>query len=136
MNTRKYAREKVDLGLVLAVIAAGLNMGSCEFVATLAHHFNCSERAANDALAVLRRGGYVDAERDERDGRRRRFLVTERGARLAFAPYGWLILRLARRLFTTCPSPGVATAQRALSEQQRQERLVHAEARLLGSEAA
>ena len=137
MNARRiYGREKVDLGVVLASIAAGVDVGSGEFVVALAHYFDCSERAVKDALAVLRRGGYVYVERDERDGRRHRLRVTRRGARLASAQHGWLILRLARRLFTTCASHAGAASETRLSYHERQRRLAHAEAVLLDMESA
>ena len=136
MNARRiYGREKVDLGLVLACIVAGVDVASGEFVVAMAHHFDCSERAVNDALAVLRRGGYVYFERDERDRRRRRLRVTRRGARLVSVPKGWVILRLARRLFTTCASPSGAVFRNRLSDQERHKRLAHAEAALLGVES-
>ncbi len=134
MSVRAYGHEKVDLGTILAVIADGPGFGYGDFVRATARHFNCSERTAKDALAVLRRSGYVDVQQDECDGRRQTLFATERGVRLSSTRYAWAILRLARRLFTTCPSP----RSRALpdSASQSRERLERAEATLLGPEGA
>ena len=134
MNDSNFNPQKVDLRLVL--IAAATGMGSGELTVLLAQHFGCSERAIKDGFTVLRRGGYVVAVVDERDRRRRVLEVTARGARVALSPYGGVILRLARRLFTTCPSPAVADFQRSLSESQRAVRLARAETALLERRAA
>lgn len=130
---RRYAREKVDLWLVLALVALRGELRSGEHVALLAQEFDCSERAVKDALAVLRRGGYIDAVRDGRDRRERRLHVTDGGAQLVTASYGWIVLRFARRLFTTCPSGAIGSEQAASSEHERLERLRRAEALLVGS---
>lgn len=128
---RTYGSEKVDLGLLLAAIAARGAVRPGELVTTAARYFNCSERTVRDAIAVLRRSGYVDIEKDDDDLRRRQLMATERGVRLASNPFGWAILRLARRLFTTCASPGVGTFQAGLAYAERHERLAYAEAILV-----
>jgi len=91
----------------------------------------CSERTVKDAFAVLRRGGYITAERDEGDQRRRCLRLTERGVLLVLHPHGALTLRLARRLFTTCPSRAVVRSRRASSERERTEQLLRSESILL-----
>jgi DNA-binding MarR family transcriptional regulator len=127
---RRYQREKVDLGLVLRLIATGEVPRAELYVDLLAQYFNCSVRAVKDSLAVLRRAGYVDVEAAATDRRQHHYRVTERGVRVLASPFGWAVLRLARRLWTTCPSPRVATAQRALSDGARIERLSRAEVSL------
>lgn len=128
---RQYAREKVELGLVLELVGVGGTPRSGEFVEQLAHHIGCSTRAVRDALAVLRRAGYTDVVVDPIDGRRRHYVITERGKRLLASPLGWTVLRLGRRLLTTCPSPVVAESQRETPYKERLDRLSQAEERLV-----
>lgn len=127
---RQFAREKVDLAFVLELIAAGGTPRSGEFVDQLAHHIGCSTRAVRDALAVLRRAGYIDLVTDPIDRRRRQYTITEHGTRVLASHLGWAVLRLARRLLTTCPSPLVSASQRATSHAESLGRLSRAEALL------
>lgn len=41
--------------------------------------------------------------------------LSDRGREVLAHPDGWLVLRLARKLFTSCPSPKVARWRAALS---------------------
>ena len=131
---RRYGREKVSLTLVLAAVAAHGDASSGELASLITRAVGCSERTVKDAFAVLRRGGYITAERDEDDQRRRRLRLTERGALLVLHPHGALILRHARRLFTTCPSRVVVNSRRASSEGERTEQLLRSESILLSLE--
>lgn len=105
---RQYGREKVDLWLALSLIAGEEGQPYGVLVRDLCAGFGCSERAAKDAVAILRRGCYLEPERDESDQRRRCYRLNDRGRELLAHPNGWLILRFARKLFTSCPSPRVA----------------------------
>ncbi|HEX5582347.1 hypothetical protein [Gaiella sp.] len=130
---RKYTREKVDLWLVLALVTVSGDLRSGEHVALLAQEFDCSGRAVKDALAVLRQGGYIEAVREGDDRRQRRLRITDQGRHMLTAPYGWIVLRFARRLFTTCPSRGIRSEHTASTEQECLARLRRAEA-VLGKE--
>jgi DNA-binding MarR family transcriptional regulator len=112
---RQYGREKVDLWLALSLIAGVEGQRYGLLVRDLRAGFGCSERAAKDAVAILRRGCYLELSSDEADRRGRCYRVNDRGRELLLHPNGWLVLRFARKLFTACPSPGVARWRRALS---------------------
>jgi DNA-binding MarR family transcriptional regulator len=111
---RQYGREKVDLWLALGLVAGEEGQRYGVLVRGLCVGFGCSERTAKDAVAILRRGGYLELDRDLADRRRRRYRLNERGRELLVHPNGWLVLRFARRLFTSCPSRRVARWRRAL----------------------
>jgi DNA-binding MarR family transcriptional regulator len=112
---RQYGPEKVDLWLALSLLAGVEGQRYGLLVRDLRAGFGCSERTAKDAVAILRRGCYLDLYRDEADGRGRCYLVNDRGREVLLHPNGWLVLRFARKLFTACPSPRVAHWRRALS---------------------
>jgi DNA-binding MarR family transcriptional regulator len=112
---RQYGREKVDLWLALTLIAGAERQSYGLLVRDLCVGFDCSERAAKDAVAILRRGQYVELDIDEADRRGRCYRLNDRGRELLLHPNGWLVLRFARKLFTACPSPKVARWRSALS---------------------
>jgi hypothetical protein len=102
-------------------------------VGVLCERFGCSERAVEDGLSVLRRGGYVECESLEqllvslgssvvrvsdrlRDGRRRFYRISERGQRVLDHPNGPRVLWRARELLTTCPSPKTRRMQKRVAE--------------------
>jgi DNA-binding MarR family transcriptional regulator len=112
---RQYGREKIDLWWALSLIAGEEGQRYGVLVRELRAGFGCSERAAKDALAILRRGCYVELDPDETDRRRRCYRLNDRGRELLACPTGWLVLRFARKLFTSCPSPRVARLRGALA---------------------
>lgn len=112
---RQYGREKVDLWLALSLLAGVEGQRYGLLVRDLRAGFGCSERAAKDAVAILRRGGYLELSRDAGDRRGRCYCVNDRGRELLRHPNGWLVLRFARKLFTACPSPRVIRWRGALS---------------------
>lgn len=111
---RQYGREKIDLWLTLGLIGEDRRPWGV-LVQELRVGFGCSERAAKDALAILRRGRYLELDRDESDRRRCFCRLSDRGREVLAHPDGWLVLRLARKLFTSCPSPKGAQWRAALS---------------------
>ena len=115
--SRPYGVQKVDLLQALAFIATNEGIGASGLVHRLMEGFNSSERTAKDALSVLRRSGCVTQLRHRDDGRRRSYFLTPKGWRCLTSPYGGLLLRFARLLFTTCASPRVKRRQRLLREQ-------------------
>jgi hypothetical protein len=62
---RQYGREKVDLWLALSLIAGAEGQRYGLLVRDLRAGFACSERTAKDAVAILRRGCYLELDRDE-----------------------------------------------------------------------
>lgn len=100
---RAFGVQKVDLRLVLALVALGKHPSAGSIVSDLGDAFKCSERAVWDALAILRRSRLVEAQSDGIDRRRHRYAITERGEQVLTDPSGGLLLRVARKRHTTCP---------------------------------
>jgi hypothetical protein len=130
---RPYGEEKVDLWVALALVAScGEGLGSGALVARLVGLFACRERTGKDAVAVLRRAGYLERLTDPSDARRRSYRVSERGRIVLGHPSGWLVLRFARKLFTGCPSRRGARWQQTLTDSgSRDSQLQQLEQRLL-----
>jgi len=79
---RPYGEEKVDLWVALALVAScGEGLGSGALVARLVGLFACRERTGKDAVAVLRRAGYLERRTETTDARRRSYRLSERGGR-------------------------------------------------------
>ncbi len=124
---RQYGVQKMRLDQALAVVAALEPIGYSALVAELADHFHCAERTAQDALSILRRGHFVEttsARLGDRPGgtratgqpslidtSRRLYFVSDRGHYLLHHPAAPRLLRIARKLFTTGPSPNVRRFQ-------------------------
>jgi len=128
---RQYGHEKLDLFAALRLLAVAGGGGYGELVNLLGEAFACSERTAKDALRILKHGDYVELRRDPVDRRRRRYTLSERGQSLLADPNGEPVLRFARKLFTSCPSPDSSRRQRALSEPGAPERALEQAERLL-----
>ena len=109
---RQYGHEKIDLLEALRLLARAELLRSGEFVACLVTATGCSERAGKDAIRILRRGGYVDPVALPEYERARAYRVSEQGRVLLAHPHGWIVLRFARKLFTSCPSRAGARFQR------------------------
>ncbi len=114
---RQYGHEKLGLLEALGLLAGAEPLRFDRLVWCLVAASGCSERAAKDALAILRRGRYVEAVRVAGDRRARSYRVSERGHALLAHPHGWLVLRLARKLFTSCPSRAGARWQGRVRDQ-------------------
>ena len=106
----KRRRRKVALFEALELIAMAEPIGHCELVAAYREAFRCSKRRAEDAITVLRRVRYVEAEpvagpeSNAYDCRRALYFVSDRGAVVLEHPRGPLVLSAAWRLFTGTPS--------------------------------
>jgi DNA-binding MarR family transcriptional regulator len=109
---RQYGDEKIDLLEALRLLARAELLRYGEFVACLVTATGCSERAGKDAIRILRRGGYVERSTLVGDRRARCYRVSEHGRALLAHPHGWIVLRFARKLFTSCPSRAGARFQR------------------------
>jgi len=57
---RQYGVQKVDLAEALALLAELEPLRSTRLVLELRHRFDCSERAAKDAISILRRGDWIE----------------------------------------------------------------------------
>jgi hypothetical protein len=132
---RPYGQEKIDLWVALALVASSdQGIGSGALAARLMGLFACTERTAKDAVAILRRARYLEPHTDTRDARRRSYRVSERGRIVLAHPYGWLLLRFARKLFTGCPSRRGSHWQHALTTSGALDsQLQRLEQRLLGT---
>jgi len=113
---RQYGVEKVNLLQLLALIADNEGVQSRDVIRLIMDTFACSKRTAADALSILRQAGCVEAVPDSNDRRRHLYFLTSRGWQRFGDPYGGMLLRFARQLFTTCPSPGVRMKQHRLRE--------------------
>jgi DNA-binding MarR family transcriptional regulator len=111
---RHYGCEKIELRSVLELIA-GAHPEAGELVTQITEVFGCAERAAKDALSILKRGSFVETTSGAPDRRRRHYEITERGWAALDHPNGALLLRFARKLYTTCPSRRGLTNQRWLA---------------------
>ena len=60
--------------------------------------------AAQDALTILVRGGWLERRDDERDTRRKRYFVTETGRHDLQTTTGHAAMRYARRRYSTTSS--------------------------------
>ena len=108
---RQYGVEKMNLLGVLVLIAANEGAYSGDLVRQVMETFECSKRAATDAVSILRKAGCVESIPHMDDRRRRRYYLTLRGWQCLVAPFGGMLLRLARQLFTTCGSPRIRRRQ-------------------------
>src|SRR5580765_5654975 len=102
---RRRSVSKVDLMRVLETVRSDPGLRYGEYVTWLMDLFSAGERAAKDALGVLHAAGFLITTPDSRDGRVRRYRITEKGLRAVEAPAGAAILAFARALYSTCVPP-------------------------------
>lgn len=101
---KKVVRKtlKLDLPYVLEFIAAAFSgVGSSILLPEIQRHFGCKRRAAQDALSILVKGGWVERRSDPDDSRRKNYYVTEKGEHALESFDGWYDLRLARWRYST-----------------------------------
>jgi hypothetical protein len=120
---RQYGVQKVDLLVVLRLVRRLEPISYTALVGRLTKRFECSDRTAKDSISVLRRGGWLDDDGEvllrAGDGNnaaaagQQLLRVSARGHYLLNHPRAAQVLRFARRLFTTCPSPKVRRFQEA-----------------------
>ncbi len=113
---RQYGHEKVNLFSTLSLIAESDPRSYGELLFLIAQISGCSERAAKDALTVLKRAGYVTPLKDASDRRRRCYALSDQGRRVLEHRYGDVLLRFVRKLLTSCPSRRGLQRQRSLIE--------------------
>jgi hypothetical protein len=104
MAARRKTPSKIDLQAVLRYVGERKVVSSDELRRWIIETFGCGERAAKDALSVLVRGGWLTKLRDERDRRRSRYLLTEKGREDTVGMFGQGALERGRRIHSTCLS--------------------------------
>jgi hypothetical protein len=104
MAARRKSPSKVDLQAVLRFVARRDWVESAELVAWIVETFGCRERAAKDNASVLVQGGWLAREREERDRRRLRYAITEKGQEDIVGSFGRAALERGRRCYSTCLS--------------------------------
>jgi DNA-binding MarR family transcriptional regulator len=92
---------KLDLPLVLAFVAACPGVASSLLLPELQREFRCERRAAQDALAVLIAGGWLERRDAAGDARRKQYVVTPQGEEAWRTDEGWRETRLARWHYST-----------------------------------
>jgi hypothetical protein len=92
----------VDLQAVLRFLAAHEWVESARLVAWIVVTFACGERAAKDNVSILVQGGWLTREREERDRRRLRYAITEKGREDLVGGFGRAALERGRRCYSTC----------------------------------
>jgi DNA-binding MarR family transcriptional regulator len=112
--SRPLGHQKVDLRSALELVAGTEHHNARSLIRVLCNRFSCNERAAADALSILVRGRWLEQSRSDKDGRESTYVLTERGRSLLTHPRGALVLRNARKLFTTCASPRTKRRQDSL----------------------
>ena len=107
----------IDLALVLALVGHFEPVSRKHLVRYLGNAFDCSDRAIANALSILVQGHWLQRTRCSDDARVSTYRLTERGKYLLAHPRGWMVLRVARKLFTTCPSERARRRQAVLVQQ-------------------
>jgi DNA-binding MarR family transcriptional regulator len=93
---------KLDLPPVLEFVAAASSgVASSILLPEIERRFSCKRRAAQDALAILIRGGWLERDNDPDDERRKTYHVTPTGEQALQTFDGWRELRLARWRYST-----------------------------------
>jgi len=107
----------IDLALVLALVGHFEPVSRKHLVPYLGKFFDSSDRTTADALSILVQGHWLQRTRCSDDARVSTYRLTERGKYLLAHPRGWMVLRVARKLFTTCPSERARRRQAVLVQQ-------------------
>ena len=88
---------KLDLPYVLEFVAAATSgVSSSILLPEMERRFEVKRRAAQDALTILVRGGWLERRNEPDDARRKNYCVTEKGWQALQTFDGWYELRLAR----------------------------------------
>jgi hypothetical protein len=114
---RQYGVQKVRLQEALSLLLAAEPLSYAAWTGEIAERFGCSTRTAQDAITVLRRGRWVERASPPPtliQSDRRFYRVSERGRYVLEHPRGAMLLRIARKLFTSSPSSKVARHRRML----------------------
>jgi DNA-binding MarR family transcriptional regulator len=92
---------RLDLPVVLDFVAVCPGVASAILLPEMQRRFGCKRRAAQDALAILIRGGWLERHDDDTDARRKRYYVTAKGEDDLQTWDGERAIRLARWRYST-----------------------------------
>jgi DNA-binding MarR family transcriptional regulator len=101
MNIALGKRVKLDLPLVAQFVCANDGAPSRKLLEDLQARFGCGRRAAQDALSILVRGGWLERRDDQDDARRKEYFVTQRGREALRTLRGEREMRFARWSYST-----------------------------------
>jgi hypothetical protein len=87
---------KLDIPHVLGFLAGGSGVASSILIPEVERVFGCNKRAAQDALAILIAGGWLERRDDPNDTRRKTYWITDKGAEDLYKESGWRHMRWAR----------------------------------------
>jgi DNA-binding MarR family transcriptional regulator len=79
MKTVVRKSVKLDVPLVARFVAERNGMASPALLVEIQAAFRCGRRAAQDALTILVRGGWLDRRSSPHDQRRKHYFVTDKG---------------------------------------------------------
>lgn len=100
-----FGKEQVNLREALSLLSGG-PLPAAQYAEQILDRCACSRRAAADAIRILRRADCISrVSSDPDDKRRKSYRLTGYGERLLEHPEGGRLVRHARKLFTSCPSP-------------------------------
>lgn len=119
---RQFGHQKVDLAVALRLVSDLEPIRYGWLVLEFRNRFNCSDRTAKDAISILRRGGWIEPSQPGGGGgspqpspaRYSPYCMSTRGQALLRSPGGPALLRVARKMFTTCPSSNVRRYQETI----------------------
>src|SRR5207245_8876524 len=95
---------KLDLPAVAQSAAADDGASSPQLLQKLQETIGCKRRAAQDALTILVRGGWLERRDDKHDARRKRYFLTETARHDLQTTTGHAAMRYARRRHSTTPN--------------------------------
>lgn len=104
MKTVVRKSVKLDLPVVALFVTERNGRNSAELLEEIQIAFDCSRRAAQDALTILVRGGWLDRKSSRRDRRRKHYYVTDKGWADLATWSGEREMRLARWTHSTTSS--------------------------------
>jgi DNA-binding MarR family transcriptional regulator len=101
MPTALSRTVKLDIPAVARFIEIHDGAQSAQLLEGLQQTFGCKRRAAQDALTILVRGGWLERQEDEHDARRKHYVLTQQGRDDLSTVSGHREMRYARRRFST-----------------------------------
>jgi hypothetical protein len=103
--SRRFGQQQIDLQQALTLLAPK-PLPAATYTEQILANFGCSHRAAADTIAILKRAHYIQQHTPATGDRRHKtYSLTQDGHHLLTHPNAARLLRHARKLLTTCPSP-------------------------------
>lgn len=92
---------KLDLPLVLSFVPQSGWTPTRLLLDEIQRRFDCKLRAAQDAISILRAGGWIKHGRAKGDHRKSGYRITAKGKQALALDEGWRELRLSRWQYST-----------------------------------